>query len=297
MPSAAGTPYAYDALFFSGNTYDVNNTSGNAISINKNNLSDPTTYTGSAVTFLGTSVTTLVHVVDMETGNHVIGANVLIPVASGVNFPYNVTVTIASSGTTATVTHASHGMVTGNKVIISGVVEDPYNGCFSITYIGVNSYSYTMKSSTSSPATGTIKCTMALISGCTNISGEISDTRSLVAHQPVTGWVRRATYAPSFTSGAWDDTALTLTKTGAFAGQPTSFVLTITGGTNMTTGEYIATYSSDNAVTLVGTAGSANSSDVAFTIGAIKCYKQQPISDTVDKDYGKTINIQLVPDE
>ena len=43
MPSAVGTPYAYDALFFNGNTYDVNNSSASAISINKNNLSDPTT--------------------------------------------------------------------------------------------------------------------------------------------------------------------------------------------------------------------------------------------------------------
>ena len=50
-PSATGSPYAYDALFFAGNTYDVNNTSGSAITISKTNLSDPSTYTGSSVTF------------------------------------------------------------------------------------------------------------------------------------------------------------------------------------------------------------------------------------------------------
>lgn len=51
MPSAVGTPYTYDALLFSGNTYDVYNSSGSAIVINKTNGSDPTTYSGSGVTF------------------------------------------------------------------------------------------------------------------------------------------------------------------------------------------------------------------------------------------------------
>jgi len=51
MPSDVGDPYDYDALFFSDNTYDVNNTSGNPITVNANALSDPTSYTGSTVTF------------------------------------------------------------------------------------------------------------------------------------------------------------------------------------------------------------------------------------------------------
>ena len=50
-PSAAGTPYTYDALTFSGNTFDANNTSGSAIIVSKTNGSDPSTYTGSLVTF------------------------------------------------------------------------------------------------------------------------------------------------------------------------------------------------------------------------------------------------------
>jgi hypothetical protein len=51
MPSAVGTPYTYDGLLFSGNTYDVYNSSGSAIVINKTNGSNPTTYSGSGVTF------------------------------------------------------------------------------------------------------------------------------------------------------------------------------------------------------------------------------------------------------
>jgi hypothetical protein len=54
MPSAVGTPYAYNALFFSGNTYDVLNSSGSAITVNKNSGSNPSTYEGSGVTFSAT---------------------------------------------------------------------------------------------------------------------------------------------------------------------------------------------------------------------------------------------------
>ena len=54
MPSDTGTPYSYTALFFSGNTYDVLNSSGSAITVNKLSLSDPSTYEGSAVTFSAT---------------------------------------------------------------------------------------------------------------------------------------------------------------------------------------------------------------------------------------------------
>lgn len=49
-PSAAGSPYGYQDFVFGGNTYDVNNTSGSAITIG-NTDSNATTYTGSTVTF------------------------------------------------------------------------------------------------------------------------------------------------------------------------------------------------------------------------------------------------------
>lgn len=55
MPSDVGTPYAYNTLLFSGNTYDVFNSSGNAITVNLND-SDATSYSpsGSLVTFVNT---------------------------------------------------------------------------------------------------------------------------------------------------------------------------------------------------------------------------------------------------
>jgi hypothetical protein len=55
MPSAAGTPYDYTRLYFSGNTYDVLNSSGSAITVNKAGTpaSNPSTSEGSSVTFSG----------------------------------------------------------------------------------------------------------------------------------------------------------------------------------------------------------------------------------------------------
>ena len=47
-PSAAGTPYSYTAMMFSGNTYDVRNSSGGAIVISCYTNSNPTTHTESA---------------------------------------------------------------------------------------------------------------------------------------------------------------------------------------------------------------------------------------------------------
>lgn len=63
MPSNVGTPYDYDDLGFSGNTKDVLNSSGNAITVTKSGTSDPTTSEGAAVTFLG-SVTIEITVKD-----------------------------------------------------------------------------------------------------------------------------------------------------------------------------------------------------------------------------------------
>ncbi len=67
-PSAVGSPYAYTNLEFSGNDYDVNNTSGSGITITKSGTSNPSTYEGSLVTFVG-SVPLSIHVVDKDDEN------------------------------------------------------------------------------------------------------------------------------------------------------------------------------------------------------------------------------------
>lgn len=50
-PDYSGSPYTYTNLTFAGNTYDVNNSSGEGISIGKSGTSNPTTYTGDSVSF------------------------------------------------------------------------------------------------------------------------------------------------------------------------------------------------------------------------------------------------------
>lgn len=67
-----------------------------------------------------------------------------------------VSITITAATTTATVTHTAHGYTTGRYVNVKGAVETDYNGYFQITVTGVDTYTYTMGGSPTSPATGTI---------------------------------------------------------------------------------------------------------------------------------------------
>ena len=58
MPSATGTPYSFTSLSFSGNTYDVLNSSGSAITINLSD-SNAAESEGAAVTFANTVALTI----------------------------------------------------------------------------------------------------------------------------------------------------------------------------------------------------------------------------------------------
>lgn len=204
MPSATGSPYTYQNLTFSGNTYDVNNSSGSAITINEGGTSNPSTSTGSSVTFIGNIVTTSITVQDLATASVIQSAEVLVWVTDNANYFYQASVSITGSGTTATVTHTGHGMSTGDHVIIEGVTnDDTYNGAFSVTVSDANTYTYTTTATlTASPATGTPIATFALISGTTNSSGVVSDSRSLSTSQPIIGWVRKSSASPYYQQGA-----------------------------------------------------------------------------------------------
>lgn len=48
--SSTGSPFTYDALTFSGNDFDINNSSGNSITIDATNNANPSTSKGSSVT-------------------------------------------------------------------------------------------------------------------------------------------------------------------------------------------------------------------------------------------------------
>jgi hypothetical protein len=61
-----------------------------------------------------------------------------------------------SSGTATVTTATSHGLATGDTVLIAGATEVDYNGEFLITFVSSTSFTYIVANSPTSPATGTI---------------------------------------------------------------------------------------------------------------------------------------------
>ena len=189
-------------------TFHVKRTTG-TVTINVVNCSGNFGYRtdGATVVIVANPVTLEVTVLDGETQSPISGARVYVPVTNGVNWPYLASVSITGSGTTATVTHTSHGLKTNDNVVIKGANQDVYNGVYAITVTGTNTYTYTTNETIGgSPATGTITSTFVLINGTTNGSGVISDTRTYSNDQPIGGWARKSTSAPYYRQGAITDT-------------------------------------------------------------------------------------------
>lgn len=165
---------------------------------------------GCVVTVIAGAVTVEVTVLD-SSAVAIQNARVLLTAEAGGPFPSNATVTISNSGTTATVTHNSHGMATNDQVMISGASHNANNGVFTITVINSNSYSYTMGSAPGSSPTGTIKAWFVALYGLTDVSGYLSTSRVYASDQPISGRVRKSTNAPYYrsfaVSGTVDSTA------------------------------------------------------------------------------------------
>ena len=66
---------------------------------------------------------------------------------------------LVSSGTTATATAANHGRTTGQIVTVAGATPSEYNGAKSITVTDADTFTYTVVSGLTTPATGTITAT------------------------------------------------------------------------------------------------------------------------------------------
>ena len=133
-------------------------------------------------------------------------ARVLVWVTNSANYFYRASVSITGSGTTATVTHSTHGLSSGDEVIIEGVEnDDAYNGAWTITVSDASTYTYTTSQTiSSSPATGTsITSTMCLIDDVTNVSGYVSDTRSWGFDQPIAGRIRMGSGSPYYKQGSF----------------------------------------------------------------------------------------------
>jgi len=133
-----------------------------------------------------------ISVVDSDTGSPINGARVLAKAASGGPNPYQASVGLTRLGSTVTVDHSTHGLKTGDYVVIEGAVEGDYNGVWQITYSDANTYTFDIGAKTpTSPATGSPVSTLAIISATTS-GGAVSDTRTYSSDQPFSGRVRYA---------------------------------------------------------------------------------------------------------
>lgn len=186
----------------------IYNNSGGAVTITISGGDTPTIKNGT-----GASTTIVSGAVDVKVtvktagGTNIQSARVLLKASDGSGpFPFEETVTIANSGTTATVTHTGHGMLTNDKVLIFGASHQQNNGVFTITKISDDSYSYTMSSAPGSNPTGTIKATFVALSGLTDSNGEITTSRVYSADQNVNGWARKASASPYYKPGVLNGT-------------------------------------------------------------------------------------------
>ncbi len=165
---------------------------------------------GCTVTVISGAVSATVNVKN-EDGDNIQDARVFVKAATGGPFPFEASVTISNASTTATVSHTAHGMATNDKVFITGASHDANNGVFTITKINNDSYSYTMGSAPGSSPTGTITSTFVVLSGLTDVNGNITMSRVFPSDQPISGWARKATSAPfykqSIISGSVDSVA------------------------------------------------------------------------------------------
>lgn len=203
LTGAAGN-YTLSNVTFTG--YGANTSNDAALYVSAGtgtfniNVDNGTTYRsgGATVNVVLSPVTTQVTVLN-SSGTPIQNARVYLYAANGTgDLPYQDSISITSSGTTATVTHTAHGLTTNDYIRITGANEFAYNGTFQVTVTGANTYTYTMQASTTSPATGTIIATGVVINALSNASGVASDTRTWNSAQPVTGWVRKSTSAPYY---------------------------------------------------------------------------------------------------
>lgn len=182
-------------------TFHIKRTSGaETVTINIIGGSGNVSYRtdGAIVDIVQNPVTLTLTVIDNSTEAAISGARAYILAAATGPLPFQDSVTITRVSTTASVAHTAHGLANGQKVLIEGAVQDEYNGIQTISNVSTNAYDYTVSGSPTTPATGTIISTAVIISGTTNGSGVISDTRTYGTDQDFTGRVRDSTSPAPF---------------------------------------------------------------------------------------------------
>lgn len=197
--------YDFNGLTFTGYGADTTDSaaidvtaSSGTVTINVVGGDTPTYKTaGATVVIVSNPVTTKLIVQDTS-GTKIQNARALVTAGATGDFPSDVTVTITRVTTTASVAHTAHGLSNGDEVVITGSVQNEYNGIHTISNVTTNAYDFTVAGSPTTPATGTIKSTTVFINALTDINGEVSDTRTFANDQSLGGRVRKSSGSPYF---------------------------------------------------------------------------------------------------
>ena len=209
----AGT-YTFNNVTVLGDV--TNSDAGGNVLINVSNGSSISTSepgSGNGQVNIQNTVTVSVNAKSISNNTNIEAARVLLEPADNTGpLPWKESVTIVSTGTTASVTHSAHGMTSGSKVKIRGANESAYNGVFVISNVATGSYDYTMSSDPVDTATGTIVATAVILDGNTNASGILEDTAfNYTAEQNVAGRIRKNTASPRYKTAPMSGT---ITSTG-----------------------------------------------------------------------------------
>jgi len=160
------------------------------------------------VTFVIDPVTVEIEVLDITTQLPIEDAGVLLVAADGtgdMHYQQAITGAARTGGNLITVTHTSHGLATGDFVLLEGAdTGEGYNGCHQITVTTANAYTYVV-TGTNGSATGSLTITGAYFNSLTNASGIVTDTRSISLAQPVEGWVRKMDSSPFYKQSPIND--------------------------------------------------------------------------------------------
>lgn len=162
---------------------------------------------GATVNIVSGSKTCSVTVTDVD-GNVLNDVRVMVKAKDGTAYPFEESVTITNSDTTATVSHSAHRMATGDKVMIKGASHWQNNGIFTITKDSDNQYHYTMPSAPGSNPTGSIEATYVLIHDVTSGGNPVTMSRVFSGDFDVTGWARKSSSQPYYKTGAINGTVL-----------------------------------------------------------------------------------------
>jgi len=197
--TSSGTYTLDNCLFDQSGTYDIeidSGVTGDTTIILQNGTTalvlGDIDNNGSGSVTIQNNVTVQVTVKTASEQTAIQNARVLVLASSGGDLPFEDSVTIARSGSTATVTHTSHGLVDDMYVLIEGAVQNQYNGIKKITVTTVNAYTFSVSGSPDTPATGTITSTSVILQGYTDINGQISDTHNFTSSQPIAGRARKS---------------------------------------------------------------------------------------------------------